>query len=361
MPTFFIILISVYLAGNIYIFIKGLRALPTCHSGIKVAAGILFWCGALSLFGSLLSRNVEMPSFISHTMYEIGTGWLIFTLYMVIFLLLTDILKRFYTPFRYGFPVSLLLTFILLGCGYYNYRHPKTNAVDITINKPYENNSQPIKIVAVSDIHLGYGTGKSALKKYVDMINEQKPDLILIGGDLIDNSVVPLYTEKMSKELSELKAPMGIYMVPGNHEYISGIDESARFIKSTPIQLLIDSVVTLPNGIQLIGRDDRHNPSRRSLQELMENIDKSRPIILLDHQPYNLTDAEAAGIDLQFSGHTHHGQIWPINWVTDYIFEQSHGYRQWGNSHVYVSSGLSLWGPPFRIGTHSEMVIFNFQ
>ena len=205
MPTFFIILISVYLAGNIYIFIKGLRALPTCHSGIKVAAGILFWCGALSLFGSLLSRNVEMPSFISHTMYEIGTGWLIFTLYMVIFLLLTDILKRFYTPFRYGFPVSLLLTFILLGCGYYNYRHPKTNAVDITINKPYENNSQPIKIVAVSDIHLGYGTGKSALKKYVDMINEQKPDLILIGGDLIDNSVVPLYTEKMSKELSELK------------------------------------------------------------------------------------------------------------------------------------------------------------
>lgn len=204
MPTFFIILISVYLAGNIYIFIKGLRALPTCHSGIKVAAGILFWCGALSLFGSLLSRNVEMPSFISHTMYEIGTGWLIFTLYMVIFLLLTDILKRFYTPFRYGFPVSLLLTFILLGCGYYNYRHPKTNAVDITINKPYENNSQPIKIVAVSDIHLGYGTGKSALKKYVDMINEQKPDLILIGGDLIDNSVVPLYTEKMSEELSEL-------------------------------------------------------------------------------------------------------------------------------------------------------------
>jgi len=93
----------------------------------------------------------------------------------------------------------------------------------------------------------------------------------------------------------------------------------------------------------------------------MANIDKSKPIILLDHQPFDLEKTEAAGIDLQFSGHTHHGQIWPINWVTDYIFEQSHGYRQWGNSHVYVSSGLSLWGPPFRIGTHSEMVIFNFQ
>ena len=207
----------------------------------------------------------------------------------------------------------------------------------------------------------GNGTGKASLKKYVEMINAQHPDLILISGDLIDNSVVPLYTENMAEELANLKAPMGIYMVLGNHEYISGIDESIRYIKSTQIQLLRDSVVTLPNGIQLIGRDDRHNRKRHSLQELMVNIDKSKPIILLDHQPFDLEKTEAAGIDLQFSGHTHHGQIWPINWVTDYIFEQSHGYRQWGNSHVYVSSGLSLWGPPFRIGTHSEMVIFNFQ
>ncbi len=362
MAIFFIILISVYLAGNIYIFIRGLRALPTtCSSRIKVTAGILYWCAALSLFGSMLSRNVEMPSCISHTMYETGTSWLIFTLYMTIFLLLSNILKRFYKPFRYGFSLSLLLTFILLGYGYYHYRHPQVNIVDITTGKPYENDLQPIKIVAVSDIHLGYGTGKSALKKYVDMINKQKPDVILIGGDLIDSSVIPLYTEKMDEELSELKAPMGIYMVPGNHEYISGIDESVRFIRNTPIQLLMDSVVTLPNGIQLIGRDDRSNPSRRSLQELMANVDKGRPVILLDHQPYNLADTEAAGIDLQFSGHTHHGQVWPMSLVTDYIYEQSYGYRQWGDTHIYVSSGLSLWGPPFRIGTESEMVVFELS
>ena len=93
----------------------------------------------------------------------------------------------------------------------------------------------------------------------------------------------------------------------------------------------------------------------------MEKIDTSRPIILLDHQPYNLTDAEAAGIDLQFSGHTHHGQVWPMSLVTDYIYEQSHGYRQWRDTHIYVSSGLSLWGPPFRIGTESEMVVFELS
>lgn len=98
------------------------------------------------------------------------------------------------------------------------------------------------------------------------MINGQNPDLILIGGDLIDNSVIPLYAENMAEELTELKAPLGIYMVPGNHEYISGIDKSIQFIQNTPIQLLRDSVVTLPCGIQLIGRDDRSNARRLPLQ-----------------------------------------------------------------------------------------------
>ena len=173
--------------------------------------------------------------------------------------------------------------------------------------------------------------------------------------------MVPLYAENMAEELSKLRAPLGIYMVPGNHEYISGIKESIRFIENTPITLLRDSVLTLPNGMQLIGRDDRSNKSRRSLQDLMKKVEKDKPILLLDHQPYGLTESEAAGIDLQFSGHTHRGQVWPMSLVTDYLYEQSHGYRQWGNSHIYVSSGLSLWGPPFRIGTESEMVVFQLS
>ena len=311
MLTYLLIIITLYLAGNAYIFIRAKQALKVKSLGVKIFLTVLFWICALSFFGTMLTRNLEMPVFISHSMYTIGTSWLIFTLYMALFLLLFDILKLFKVVYKYRFYLSLVFTLGLLGCGVYNYHHPETNVVSILTNKRYEDTPQAIKIVAISDVHLGNGTGKAALKKYVEMINAQHPDLILISGDLIDNSVVPLYTENMAEELANLKAPMGIYMVLGNHEYISGIDESIRYIKSTQIQLLRDSV--------------------------------------------------AAGIDLQFSGHTHHGQIWPINWVTDYIFEQSHGYRQWGNSHVYVSSGLSLWGPPFRIGTHSEMVIFNFQ
>ena len=361
MPIFFIILITVYLGGNTYIFYRGAQALSGLPGGIKISLAVLFWLAALSIIGTMLTRNIKMPVFLSHTMYEAGTGWLIFTLYMVLFLLAFDLLRLCRFPFNYGFILSLIFTVVLLGYGYYNYRHPKTNTINIALDKPLAGDAKPVKIVAVSDLHLGNGTGKTALKRYVKMINEQNPDLILIAGDLIDNSVVPLYTEKMMEELSELKAPLGVYMVPGNHEYISGIKASARFIQDTPIQLLRDSIVTLPNGMQLIGRDDRSNTARRSLQELMTGIDKSKPIILLDHQPYKLTESEAAGVDLQFSGHTHRGQVWPMNWVTDYIYEQSHGYRQWGNSHIYVSSGLSLWGPPFRIGTESDMAVFHLS
>ena len=163
----------------------------------------------------------------------------------------------------------------------------------------------------------------------------------------------------MHEELSRLNAPYGIYMVPGNHEYISGITKSKAFVQTTPIVFLQDSIVTLPNGIQIAGRDDRHNKNRKPIEELIHTTNPTKPVLLLDHQPYELDKTASTNVDLQFSGHTHRGQIWPINLVTDHLFELSYGYKQIKNTHFYVSSGLSLWGPPFRIGTDSELVVFN--
>ena len=166
----------------------------------------------------------------------------------------------------------------------------------------------------------------------------------------------------MGEELSLWKAPLGIYMVPGNHEYISGIRKSKRFVQEeTPFVWLQDSTIQLPNGIQIIGRDDKLNAKRTPLSRLIAGLDTFRPIFLLDHQPHHLEEAENSGVDLQVSGHTHHGQIWPLSLLTDHLFEVSHGYKRKGKSHFYVSSGLSLWGPPFRIGTRSELVILNIQ
>lgn len=192
MPTFFVVLISIYFAGNIYIFKRGAQALVAQPFGVKVLLAVLFWSGALSFIGSFLARNTQLPVVLAHTAHEIGTGWLVFTLYMVLCLIVFDLFRLFNFPCKYGFYISLFLTLSLLSYGYYNYQHPKTEVFNIVINKQTVHNEQPLKVVSVSDIHLGYGTDKEELKQYVEMINAQKPDLILIGGDLIDNSVVPL-------------------------------------------------------------------------------------------------------------------------------------------------------------------------
>ena len=248
----------------------------------------------------------------------------------------------------------------MLGYGYYKYKHPKTKVINIVINKPF-NKGKPLTVVAVSDIHLGQGTMKKDLQQYVELINAQRPDLILIGGDLIDSNIRPVEEQRMWEELNRLDAPMGIYMVPGNHDYYTGIEACEVFLARTSIKLLRDEVVTLPSGLQLIGRDDRTNPRCLPFDRLMQQVNKEKPSILLKHQPVHLEEAIQSGIDLQFSGHTHDGQVWPLNLVTKQLFQQSVGYTEWDKSHSYVSSGLSLWGPPFRIGTESELVVFHLS
>ena len=204
------------------------------------------------------------------------------------------------------------------------------------------------------------GLGKR-LKKDIDRINAEKPDIILIAGDLIDNSVAPVITREMDKELNRLHAPMGIFMVPGNHEYISRIDKSIDFISQTQIQLLRDKAVTLPCGVQIIGRDDISNRKRLTASDWANLTDPSKPTILLDHQPHHLEDAQLIKADLQVSGHTHNGQFFPFTFVTNRMFELSYGFRKTGDTYYYVTSGLALWGPPFRIGTNSEMAVFSLE
>lgn len=374
MPLFFIILLIVYVTGNAYIFVRGWQTLSLAGKGLKTAYAMLFLFLASCFIVQFGMRNIEFGPVLGHGLHIAGTSWLVFSFYMMLWLLLMEIIAGIawvtkirwrkdparYKQFRVkSFWEGFLLIVCILSIGYYRYQHPFTEVIDIVINKPVDSGKNCLKVVAVSDIHLGYGTDKKQLLKYVRLIQAQQPDLILIGGDLIDNSLVPVREEHMEEELSLLQAPLGIYAIPGNHEYISNIRESERFINGTPVKLLRDSVVTLPNGIQLIGRDDRHNRKRKTLSELTRMADKQKPVILLDHQPYGLHETVEEKIDLQFSGHTHRGQIWPLSLLTDRMFEVSHGMKTTGNTHIYVSSGLSLWGPPFRIGTRSELVVFN--
>lgn len=358
MQFFFLIILAAYLLGNVYIFVRSLQLLSDVPALWRVLFIVLFWVVALGFFFAMMARNIELPEGLSRTLFRAGSSWMVFILYMVLILGVSDIVRLMVPAFKFGFPLALGLTVILLIYGHLNYIHPNVERVDISLDKPIEGE---VRIAAVSDVHLGEGTGKRQLQRYVEKINALNPDVIVIAGDLIDNSLLPLYRERMDEELSQLRAPMGVYMALGNHEYISGAEESIEFLRNTPIRLLRDEVATLPNGIQIIGRDDHSNRSRLSLSQLLDKTSPERPIIVLDHQPHNLAHVANSGIDLQFSGHTHRGQVWPLSLITDYMYEQSYGYRLWGNTHIYVSSGLSLWGPPFRIGTESEVVLFTIK
>ena len=173
MLTYLLLIVTLYLAGNAYIFIRARQALKVKSLGAKILLTVLFWGCALSFFVTMSARNLAMPAFISHSMYIIGTSWLIFTLYMALLLLVFDILRLFKVVCKYRFHLSLLFTLALLGYGVYNYHHPETNVVSISTGKQYKDTTQAIKIVAISDVHLGNGTGKAALKGYVEMINAQ--------------------------------------------------------------------------------------------------------------------------------------------------------------------------------------------
>jgi len=361
MPVFFILIFVSYLLGNIYVFVRGLQVIGHLSPVFRMIFSIVYVMLALLLVVMIFLRGSKhVPASLGHILFQVGSGWLVFILYMVVFLLCFDLIRVFNHSFHYGFHISILLTISLLVYGYINYQHPIKQVINIPVSKSVPQQDK-IKIVAVSDWHLGLGTNMKRLKKDVDRINAEKPDLILIAGDLIDNDVTTVVMQEMDREINRLHAPMGVYMAPGNHEYISGIDKSVDFIKKTTLTILKDSMVTLPCGLQIIGRDDISNRHRMSAKEWAALTDSSKPIILIDHQPNQLADAQLIGADLQVSGHTHNGQFIPITFLTNNLFELGYGYKKSGDTHYYVTSGIALWGPPFRIGTKSEIAVVGVE
>lgn len=359
MKTLFLLLPVVYLAGNGYLYYRLLQTMSCLPVWSKILLSVVYWIVAFSLFISMGLRDTDLPHGLLRVLFAVGSVWLVFLLYAVMLLIVADIVKHFFPAMGNPLWYVLPLTTAILLYGYVNYKHPKIEQIKISTS--YDLGGKTLRAVVVSDVHLGYGTGVASLKKYVQMINAQKPDVVLIVGDLIDNSITPLLNQPFDQILSEIQTPQGIYMVPGNHEYISDIDRVKDYLDRTPITLLQDSIVTLHEGIQIVGRDDLHNKHRLPLEQLLARTDRERPTIVLDHQPYHLYKADSLGVDVMLCGHTHRGQIFPLNLLVDQLYEQSHGYRKWSHSHIWVSSGLSLWGPTFRIGTNSELAVIEIS
>ena len=313
----------------------------------------------LLLFAGIMRSTDRMPMPLAIAVYEIGTSSIIILLYLFMLFLLMDALVALHIVPRdvlhHSWTGTLGIMAVMVAVFTYGNIHYRNKVrVPMTLSSGGKV-ARPYKLVMASDLHLGYHNRRAELAKWIDLINGEHPDALLIACDIIDRSLRPLVEERMAEEWRRLECP--VYACLGNHEYYSGKSGSEYFYQQAGITLLRDSVAVIDNGLCIVGRDDRSNLHRLSLHQLMKGKAGNVYTILLDHQPYHLEQAERQKVDFQFSGHTHYGQVWPISWITDMIYECSFGLYQRGNTRYYVSSGLGIWGGKFRVGTRSEYVV----
>jgi predicted MPP superfamily phosphohydrolase len=358
-----------------YILWRGCQALPKKRNWqlpfifVFVLEIVVFFTGYL--FHDYLSDNVFVPLML------ICNTWYIATMYLTIGMLVLELLRvinkrwAWYPAFvnLYWNKTKIMLFFVfaigivfLTILGNRNARHPVIQHVYITIPK-YAEGRDSLTIVMTSDWHIGEMIGKKQVQRNVRLCNEQNPDIIVIIGDLIDYETRFAEKQRIEEDLQQLKASLGVYMTLGNHEYRANWIAKRRWIEKTGITLLIDSVITPPDSsFYLIGRDDYINHrNRASLSTLMHRVDTLKPIIMLDHQPNRMNETAMHNIDLALHGHTHNGQVWPYSLLLHLVFERTYGYHRKGNTQYFVSSGIGFAGPPYRIGTRSEIVVLHVK
>jgi len=370
---FFSIVLLIYSSVNYYLYVRGLQAFSLSQP-MKRWYIVIFWTVAsMFIAGSVLERTAT--SAFSEWIYRIGSFWLAFMLYLFIAVVLIDIVRILnylihFLPvisqvmkFRLGL-IAVSVVSIVVVAGHINALWINVKEIPLTIHKKVSGPAE-VKILMASDLHLGALIGERREKRLLDIIREQKPDLVLLCGDLVDGEIAPVLRKKLGRHIQEISTPLGVYAITGNHEYIGGIDKTLPYLKSINIRLLVDETITLSNGIQLVGRNDhasgRGQQAPKPLIELLSGIDPVKPIIVMNHQPFNLQEAADAQVDLHLSGHTHNGQLWPFNYITSAIFELSWGLLKKGNTYFYVSSGYGTWGPSVRIGNRPEVVVFKLK
>ncbi len=374
---FFSVVLTIYGLINTYIFLRGWQAIPA-ESPWRTAYAALFWMLALSFVAGRILEHVAL-SWFSDILVWTGSFWLAAMAYFLLILLCIDLLRLIdrFVPFFPGSLRSLSMTgrqLIAAGIlvvvalavtyGHLNARTPRVRTIEISIAK--RSAVPSLKVVAVSDVHLGTLVCRRFFARIVEEINALDPDLVLFAGDVIDEDLEPVIRQDLGESLKRIKSRLGVYGITGNHEFIGGVEEAAAYLTEHGVRLLRDSAATVDDTIVLVGREDVsrrqfEGKERRPLEEFAGSIDHSLPIILMDHQPIDLQPAVDFGADLQISGHTHNGQLWPFNYIAEAVYEVSWGLKQKGSTSIYVSSGVGTWGPPVRTGNVPEIVVFNLQ
>lgn len=355
---------------------------------IKTLISIVYLACFLSVvLGYFLPVSSTQKLILKFSNYFTGTMF-----YMLIAAIISDLIilisvrvlhkdKNFFYTKKYIFSAAIITLTLVGGLSLYGFIHAKDVKVtkyDIVV-KNKEIKEKKLKIALVADLHLGYSVGHKMTKKMVDKINKEDVDLVLIAGDIFDNSYDSMdKPDKIKEYLKSIKSKYGTYAVFGNHDVKEklfagfSISEGKKAIrdnrmedmlKEAGIKILNDKIEEIED-FYIIGRKDYSKAgdgtnNRLSIDKLVKKVDTNKFVIVLEHEPKDLDDISNKKVDLHVAGHTHAGQFFPLTIGTAIIWDNNYGYKKYNNMHSIVTSGIGVYGPNMRVGTDSEVVIIN--
>lgn len=371
----FLFIFAMYAASNYYIARKIFKWLQHVFPNINgIIYGVIYSLCAVTIIINLLLSSSAMTtdSGIVNFIGQFGDYWMGIYFYLFLLLLLSDVILLISkwikitpspAPKRVIFhtrSVVFILVIGLVSYGIYNANQIKEVTYPIQIHK--STSLDHLNIVLISDLHLGYVNDVKFIEDVVDRINNMQPDIVLMSGDIFNGNYHALSNPSKGIELlNTIQSTYGVYACLGNHDAGRSYDEIVNFIDKSNIKLLNDEHVVIDNQFVVVGRRDSspigdQGNARAVTSEVMSNIDTTMPVIVMDHQPSNMIEY-GDDVDLILSGHTHQGQVFPANLITNAMFTVDYGHYQKNldSPHVIVTSGVGTWGPPLRIGTNSEI------
>ncbi len=387
-----VILSPLYIALHIYLMWRLLIWLGACHKVFKKKQVIVILALIYAFFSCAILIGFLLPNGkVKYVISGMGNFWLGILLYTVIIFIINYYIKLAYFKiknipdnkrtktkfYKVSGVISIFLIAFISIYGTINARNIRTTSYEVTINKR-ATGFKSLNIVLVADLHIGYNVGYRQIEKMVEKINKEKPDVVIMAGDIFDNDYEAIDNPNaIINSFRRIKSKYGIFAVYGNHD----IDEKTlagftfdynskkmsdlrmdKMLSDSNIKLLRDDYVMLDGEIYIYGRPDykrlgRGISKRKTPTEITSNLDTTKPIILIDHQPRELQELASAKIDLDLSGHTHNGQLFPGTVLTKFMWKNAYGYKQIGNLHSVVTSGVGLYGPNMRVGSIAEIVV----
>lgn len=385
----FLFLLPFYLGVSSYMMFRFFYWMKHCNHRFnwlrfKVPFAVVYLFMVLSpVIAFLLPKSA-----VAIVIRRISTYWIGIMLYSLLYVVLFDLLRLIakHTKLKNTLLFSrgsvISIGSVVVACavatclyGIFNARNIKVNEYSVTVNKSCGSDKH-LKAVLVADLHMGYAIGVDHITNMVEKINQQDADIVIIAGDIFDNSYDGMDDpEGIKAQLKSIKSKYGVYAVYGNHDIDEKIlmgftfdwggkqlhsEKMTNFMKECNIKLINDESVLINDEFYLVGRRDTDKPgtedgTRAEISELTKDLDKTKPIFVLSHEPDELQKTADAGADIDFSGHTHDGQLFPGNLTIGLFWENPCGMIKKDNMYSIVTSGVGVYGTFMRVGTDAEI------